>query len=364
MRVLVLFNEPADGASAAERDVLSQVAAIQSALDALGCETQRLGCTLDLSVLRQTLCNDPPGAVFNLVEALGGTDRLMPLVTLLLDSLGLPYTGAGTRCLVDSSDKLTAKRRLRAAGLPTPDWIECDAASDRIGGANRWHDNGPVIVKPIFEHASCDIDDASVQDAGGDIGRRLAAISQRTGRPHFAERFIEGREFNLSLLAAAGANNGAPHAPPEVLPPAEIDFSEFAPGKPRIVGHAAKWDEDSFEYQQTPRRFDFCDADHPLLSELKRLAAACWDVFDVRGYARVDFRVDAAGQPWILEVNANPCLSPDAGFAAALAQAEIPYAHAVGRILADARRGHRSGRVMPSDMLSFLPPLPRNTRVD
>ena len=61
------------------------------------------------------------------------------------------------------------------------------------------------------------------------------------GRAYFAEEFIEGREFNLSVLGE----------PPQVLPPAEIDFSTFPAGKPRIVGHVAKWDEASFEYHNT-----------------------------------------------------------------------------------------------------------------
>jgi D-alanine-D-alanine ligase len=123
-----------------------------------------------------------------------------------------------------------------------------------------------------------------------------------------------------------------------VLPPAEIDFSAFAPGKPRIVGYRAKWAEDSDEYRQTPRRFDFPASDRTLLDRLSDLARACWNEFDLRGYARVDFRVDREGRPWILEINANPCLSPDAGFAAALQQAGIEYSAAIARIVGDAVR--------------------------
>jgi D-alanine-D-alanine ligase len=92
------------------------------------------------------------------------------------------------------------------------------------------------------------------------------------------------------------------------------------------------------EYMNTPRRFDFPLADRALLDELEALARRCWTAFDLHGYARVDFRVDSDGQPWILEVNANPCLSPDAGFAAALQQAELTLTDAVERILADALR--------------------------
>ena len=69
----------------------------------------------------------------------------------------------------------------------------------------------------------------------------------------------------------------------------------------------------------------------------RRLALECWRLFGLRGWARVDFRVDAAGQPWILEVNANPCLSPDAGFAAALARSSISFDEAIRRILEDCR---------------------------
>jgi D-alanine-D-alanine ligase len=119
----------------------------------------------------------------------------------------------------------------------------------------------------------------------------------------------------------------------EVLPPAEIDFSAFPPEKPRIVGHRAKWDENSFEYNHTPRTFDFHEADRPLLDEISGLSQKCWELFSLRGWARVDFRVDTEGRPWILEINTNPCLSPDAGFFAALARAGIPFDEAIQRIV-------------------------------
>jgi GNAT superfamily N-acetyltransferase len=127
------------------------------------------------------------------------------------------------------------------------------------------------------------------------------------------------------------------------LPPAEIDFSAFPPAKPRIVGYAAKWETETFESVHTPRRFEFSSGDASLLDRLRALAVDCWRLFGLAGYARVDFRVDAAGQPWILEVNANPCLSPGAGFAAALARAEIPWPRALHWILGTALRRQDEG---------------------
>jgi D-alanine-D-alanine ligase len=99
------------------------------------------------------------------------------------------------------------------------------------------------------------------------------------------------------------------------------------------VDYRAKWDETSSAWGNTPRTFDFGESDRELLERLEQAALRCWEQFNLRGYARVDFRVDAAGTPWVLEVNTNPCLSPDAGFAAALDRAGIPFDEAVRRIL-------------------------------
>jgi D-alanine-D-alanine ligase len=153
--------------------------------------------------------------------------------------------------------------------------------------------------------------------------------SESSGGEWFAETFVEGREFNLSILAD---ENG-----PEVLPPAEIIFEGYSEEMPKIVDYRAKWDETAYSYHHTPRNFDFASSDLPLLETLKKLALDCWKVFDLRGYARVDFRVDTKGAPWVLEVNANPCLSTDAGFAAALERAGISFKAAVDRILKDVK---------------------------
>jgi len=122
-----------------------------------------------------------------------------------------------------------------------------------------------------------------------------------------------------------------------VLPPAEIIFEGFGADQPKIVDYRAKWDAASYEYHHTPRCFDFAADDAPLIDRLKALALSCWELFDLGGYARVDFRVDSAGRPWVLEINANPCIAPDAGFAAAIERAGLTYDQAVERIIGAAR---------------------------
>ena len=102
-----------------------------------------------------------------------------------------------------------------------------------------------------------------------------------------------------------------------------------------MVGYKAKWESESFEYNNTPREFDFPEEDYSLIAGLKKIALDCWKVFSLKGYARVDFRVDKSGNPWVLEVNANPCLSPDAGFAAALEKSGISFKSAIEKIIRD-----------------------------
>ena len=101
----------------------------------------------------------------------------------------------------------------------------------------------------------------------------------------------------------------------------------------RIVGHAAKCDQNSFEYHNTERIYNFPASDERLLRRISELAVECWQLFELSGYARVDFRVDSALQPWILEINTNPCTLPDAGFAAALEHAGVEYHDGIQTIL-------------------------------
>ena len=107
------------------------------------------------------------------------------------------------------------------------------------------------------------------------LAKMIVRKSADHGTPHFAEEYIDGREFNLSVLATSSG--------PEVLPPAEIEFTDFPADKPKIVGHDAKWNENTDEYMNTPRRFQFDPGDRPLLDELQSLARRSWEVFGLQG---------------------------------------------------------------------------------
>jgi D-alanine-D-alanine ligase len=323
MKAVVLHGEVLEGAGRDEQDVLVQAGHVFRSLAELGYKPSVIAVSSDFSRLIDHLNILQPDFAFNLVESILGQGRLIHMAPSILDYLNIPYTGARTEAIFFTSQKLLAKKFLKLNGLDTPPWISPDEPRTNL------FTPGCYVIKSVWEHASVGLNEDSIVSVQNE--KKLLKIMKTKrgglGGDCFAEAFIAGREFNLSLLAGPDG--------PEVMPPAEIRFDDYPPGKHHIVGHRAKWDEDSFEYQNTPRTFELPVEDAPLLEKLKDLALECWQLFDLKGYARVDFRVDQEGRPWILEINANPCLSPDAGFHAAAKRSGLKFNGVIERIIAD-----------------------------
>jgi len=271
--------------------------------------------------LRGFLADQKPDVVFNLVEGIDGKGRLAHLAPRLLEQIGVPYTGTGPDALIVTSDKPRSKRLMRDIGLPTPDWSEPPAWDGLTEG--RW------IVKCADEDASLGLDDGAVVDAE-DVRARAEACSLRHGGHWFAERYVEGREFNITVIERGGV--------PHVLPMAEMLFQFWPTARPRIVGYDAKWDDASIPSLSTVRRFGVEYSEPQLARELHFLCEECWDLFQCRGAARVDFRVAADGQPVILEINPNPGIAPDAGIVAAILESGQSYADLIEGLVTEALR--------------------------
>ncbi len=316
--ILLLHDAYASQGRVDVSDVLVEAAAIAGALQALGFATATVPVGLDLAALERALAAHAPRAVFNLVESIEGRGRLIGVVPAVLESLGVPFTGCSATAQTIASNKVAAKRLLSGAGIAVPAPFDARAA-------------GPWIVKSVWEHASLAIDDAAVLADPAAVERLIAARVAAYGGDWFAEAYVPGRELNVAVIAAPDG--------PRVLPVAEIVFDNFPAQKPRIVGYAAKWHADSFEYRNTARAFI---DDGALAARAAALALECWMLFALDGYARVDLRAADDGTLCVLEVNPNPCLSPDAGFAAALAESGIAFETAVGWLVDDAAR--RVGR--------------------
>jgi len=330
MRIAIIHNEVGENSRKDEQDVLIQAESISKALEELGHKVFQFPCGLDLFKIKGVLEGLRPDFVFNLVESLGGEDRLIYLFPALLDAIHIPYTGSCTESIFITSHKILAKERMCLARLSTPAWIEpypydiqalYHHRTDIPFKESQW------ILKSLHSHGSLGLEvnniiSGKTEEEIKDLIKRRA---DELGGSCFAELFIHGREFNLSIL-------GSP-AGPVVLPPAEIIFEGFEESNVPIVGYRAKWDAESYEYSHTNRSFDFPDDDQFLLSTLKSQALRCWGLFGLKGYARIDFRVDENKQPWILEVNCNPCLSPDAGFIAAAQRSGLSYKDVTEKII-------------------------------
>ncbi len=314
-KVVVLHEQVPPEAELDEQDVLVEVDAVSRALARLGYQPLVLPLSLDAESIA-SLKREKALFVFNLVESLEGTGRLLHIAPALLDSMRIPYTGNPTEAMFITSNKLLTKKLLKAFGVATPAWASSPDCATQVDLPC------PAILKSMWEHASVGLDEHSVILQPGEVRHRLRSA----GADFFVERFVDGREFNLALLGSRG--DGV-----DLLPPAEIEFIDFPPEKPRIVGYRAKWHEDSFEYEHTVRRYDFDSEERPLLEKLAAVARRCWEIFELRGYARVDFRVDREGQPWVLEINANPCISPDAGFVKAAERAGLDFDQVISRII-------------------------------
>ena len=318
-RVVILHQEVAPDGPLDELDVLDQVAAVSHALVDLGYSVATVPFSLNLPGVVRQLRKIRPALVFNLVESVAADGRMVALAPTLLDHLGIPYSGCSAESIHVTSHKPTGKYLMHAAGLPTAPWLSLGQlpVDPPAGGA-------PCLIKAVWEHASVGLESRTVPMDGPEALRAILLERRREkGKDFYAEQYVDGREFNLSVLAG------------EVLPCAEIRFDDWMPGKLKIVDYNAKWEEDSYEYDHTNRTFEFPDSDGPLLEEVKTLAKRSWDFFGLRGYARIDFRVDEAGRPWVLEVNANPCIAPHSGFTVAAEKVGLDYAGMIERILAD-----------------------------
>ena len=322
-KIAVAYADVPSDAPPDEKDVLIEVDCVFNAIAELGYEPVRLPFSFNVIKVIENLQEIKPLLVFNLVESLLGKGAFIHIPLLVFEYLKLRYTGSGSETMYLTSNKIMTKTILSSHDIPTPPWQTLvDVLSEGVKIET------PFIMKPVCEDASVDITDASIFYKAEALLQEIAQMEYNQQKEYFIEQFVEGREINISLLADKNM--------PIILPPSEIIFQDFPENKPKIVGYDAKWNENSFEYKNTPRSFDFSSEDISILGRMEKLAIHCWQVLALQGYARVDFRIDRNGKPWVLEANANPCLSPDSGFIAAAGRARIrPYEKIIKSIIED-----------------------------
>jgi D-alanine-D-alanine ligase len=272
----------------------------------------RVAAVESLSSLPELLRSAPERLIVNLVENFPGRPADAMQVPTVCEAFGKECTGNESACQTLALDKWRTKAILQASGLPVPAGIIVP-----VGSAASPPFPPPWIVKPLFADASEGIHPTSVIQGGAKaLSRAIGLIHQDFKHPALVESFFGTREINVALFQRGSRI--------VVLPVAEIEFRRYGEDRPRIIDYAAKWHTDSFEYRNTVRVVP-AKIEKTLASRIHDAALAAWHALGCRDYARVDFRVDDAGNFVILEVNPNPDISPESGFEAALKAAKIPY---------------------------------------
>jgi D-alanine-D-alanine ligase len=323
--ILILYSLPApflpNGAPdiIGQESVLSRLHAVQEALRSLGYPVQTLEARGELSTFLKKIRSARADLIFNLCEEFLGRTRLEMNVAALLELMDIPFTGSSALVLGLSQDKGKTKSLLASHGIPTPAYRVWQPGMDGLLSGLQF----PLIIKPLREDASLGIDnDAFILDEKT-LKQQVRKIYQGYGQPALVEEYVEGRELNVSILG---------NEDPQVLPISEIDFSSMPPELPKICGYAAKWVESSQEFAYTVPR---CPTPLPrrIEKEVKKVSLAAYRIMECRDYARVDIRLSPRGIPHVLEINANPDISPDAGMTRSAKTAGFTYPEFIGHIV-------------------------------
>ncbi|MCI0699380.1 ATP-grasp domain-containing protein [candidate division KSB1 bacterium] len=339
-RILIAYNVPKreqrgrDIDYLSEAGVLDEVHAVRDALFELGYEVAIAGIQRSVPVFMDRVTRFHPNAIFNLVEGWQGDNQYEMHFACAYELLGVPYTGAPPLALATAVNKWHAKTLLKQAKLPAPNGMICSEVPARC--SLRY----PVIVKPAHEDASLGVDFDAVVSNLADLRRRVAWVVQTYHQPAIVEEYIEGRELNVAVVG---------DQIPFALPISEITF-DVPEHLPKICTYNAKWVAGSEDYQWTAGAQCPALLDEALARQIQSLAVSAFRVMGCRDYGRVDFRLSPDNQPYILEVNPNPDISPDAGLARSARASGRTYAQLIGEVVSLAlQRGAQDndGRSQP-----------------
>jgi D-alanine-D-alanine ligase len=311
-----------------EVGVVEEMDDIKAALTSLGYKPATFNVDSNIFRLLEYLRDERPDLIFNIVESVENEAFQEMNVAGLYELLKIPYTGAGAVALGLALHKPRVKEILSYHGIKTPKF-QVFRVTDKIALEEGL--TFPLMVKPSREDASVGIEDRSVVYNITDLKNRVRYIQEEFDQPALVEQYINGRELNIAVI---GNKN------PLVLPISEIDFSGLTEGMHKIVSYEAKWVHGSVAFEGTK---GVCPAALTPLQEnkLKDMAMRCYQIVGCRDYARVDFRLTKEGVPYVLEVNPNPDISDDAGFARSARTYGFTFPEVIGKIVESALERYR-----------------------
>jgi D-alanine-D-alanine ligase len=298
----------------AEYDPPETIDAIRTAIESLGHDVVPLEAN---SELPQRLAEAKVDLVFNIAEGLSGRNREAQ-VPALCELVGIPYTGSDSATLALALDKALAKRILRQHGILTPEFQVMASGREKL---HPWlQQRFPLIVKPNAEGSSKGIASSGVVDDEAGLRNAVKEIIDRYRQPALVEEYIYGREFTVGLLG---------DKKPRVLPPMEICFKDASKTRP-VYDYEIKQEWEKHVFYECPAKLAA-----PELRAVERAARETFIALDCRDVARIDLRMNAQGQVYVLEVNPLPGLTPDYSDLVLISKAAgIEYRTLIAEILA------------------------------
>jgi len=330
LRVLVLVHEdlvPPENVAALSPDERHEIKTeydVMRTLGKLGHEVEVLGVSDELRPIRDAVEGWKPDVVFNLLEEFRELAQYDAYVASYLELLGVPYTGCNPRGLMIARDKALSKKLLVYHRIRTP--LFAVARRGRKYRASKRLEY-PLIVKSTSEEASFGISKASVVRDADQLHERIRLVHERVGTDALIEQFVEGRELYVGVLGNERLT---------VLPPQELEIEKRSRGEPLIATARVKHDP---KYQDVHgvTIISVYEPEH-LVRELERTAKRVYRTLGLDGYARIDFRLDEEGHPYVLEANPNPEIADGQEMAEAAKSVDIDYRALLQRILSLALR--------------------------
>ncbi|MBW2972610.1 ATP-grasp domain-containing protein [Candidatus Woesearchaeota archaeon] len=236
--------------------------------------------------------------MFNVCERINDSSLLEPHAAALLDMLGIPYTGSNPQTLSLCIDKIRMKKLLQFHDIPTAKWDYIYDMNDELDDELRF----PLIVKPANADNSIGITNESVVTNKDELYRQLKKVVVDESRPALVEEYIEGDEYDVSIL---GNEDDV-----VVLPLSRSMFEDMPPGFWHIYPFDAKWGGKGGE----PTAYDKIKVERPakipkkMASLITEIALDTYNILDAHDYGRVEIRVDKDGNPYVIELNPNPSI--------------------------------------------------------
>jgi D-alanine-D-alanine ligase len=322
LEIVVAFNVAATSGREQNLDYISEVA-VENEAEIVHQSIRKLGHNSvylpvkDIESVFSFLKNANPDLIFNLCEGFQGHAKLEMNLAALWELMGIRFTGNSALTLGLALNKVLAKQVLQSVKILTPEYEVHQRVPENT------YLNFPVIAKPSREDASLGITANAVVHHLNELQNSISRLLEKYQQPILVEQYIHGREFNVSIL-----HDGSPR----VLPISEISFANMPEGLPHITSYEAKWLPEHPIYQKTPA---ICPAaiEPDLRQRLEDTALKVFQVLGGRDYGRVDTRVDAVGNVYVLEFNPNPDISADGGYVKALHAAGIKYKEFIAKLI-------------------------------